>query len=128
MKERSCGCVVPLILLTCLALAGCGQGKSEQEPFADIGDAERGEALIAQFGCGSCHRIPGIDDAKGQVGPPLDGIAQRAYLAGVLRNTPENMMAWLLDPQAIVPGNVMPDMGLSEEQVRHITAYLQTLE
>jgi cytochrome c1 len=38
------------------------------------------------------------------------------------------MVTWLRDPQEIVPGNAMPDMGLSEEQARDITAYLYTLD
>jgi cytochrome c1 len=37
------------------------------------------------------------------------------------------MIAWLQNPQAIVPGNAMPNMGLSEPDARDITAYLYTL-
>jgi cytochrome c1 len=37
------------------------------------------------------------------------------------------MVAWLRNPQRIVPGNVMPDMGLSEADAREIAAYLQVL-
>lgn len=55
-------------------------------------------------------------------------MGKRIFIAGLLRNTPANMVTWLLDPQEIVPGNAMPDMGLSEEQARDITAYLYTLE
>ena len=65
---------------------------------------------------------------KDFVGPPLDHMGKRIFVAGLLRNTPANMVTWLLDPQAIVPGNAMPDMGLSEEQARDITAYLYTLD
>jgi cytochrome c1 len=38
------------------------------------------------------------------------------------------MIKWLRDPQGVVPGNAMPDMGLSEDQARDIAAYLSTLE
>ncbi|MBG0799841.1 hypothetical protein IYX23_19405 [Methylocystis sp. L43] len=69
-----------------------------------------------------------IAGADGLVGPPLDFISRRIYLAGVLCNTPQNMMAWLQDPQKFVPGNAMPNMNLSEEQSRNITAYLCTLK
>jgi cytochrome c2 len=55
-------------------------------------------------------------------------VGKRVFIAGLLRNTPANMVTWLRDPQAIVPGNAMPDMGLSEEQGRDITVYLFTLE
>jgi cytochrome c2 len=96
--------------------------------FTDIGDVERGALYIEQTGCGSCHIIPGIAGARGLVGPPLDHMGKRIFIAGLLRNTPANMVTWLRDPQEIVPGNAMPDMGLSEEQARDITAYLYTLD
>jgi len=89
--------------------------------------AKRGAALITQAGCGLCHRIPHIKDATGNIGPPLNGIAGRVFIAGVLNNTPENMVLWLRSPQQVVPGNAMPDMGLDERQARDIAAYLETL-
>lgn len=91
------------------------------------GDAHRGAKLIAGIGCGACHAIPGIEGAEGKVGPPLEGVGERVFIAGVLPNTPENMIAWIKAPQAIVPGNAMPDLGLSDAQARDIAAYLYTL-
>lgn len=90
--------------------------------------AQRGAKLIAEVGCGSCHHIPGIKGADGLVGPPLHKMAKRTYIAGVLRNSPENMIRWIQNPQAVVPGNAMPDLGLTEKQAADITAYLATLE
>jgi cytochrome c2 len=86
-----------------------------------------GAALIRQFGCGSCHTVPGISGADGLVGPPLTQMARRVYIAGVLRNSPDNMIAWLQDPQAIVSGNAMPRMGIDRNQAQDIAAYLYTL-
>jgi cytochrome c2 len=91
------------------------------------GNAKHGKALIATNGCGSCHQIPGIGGADADVGPPLTRVGRRIYIAGVLRNTPDAMIEWLRNPQAIVPGNAMPDMGLSERDARDIAAYLYTL-
>ncbi len=88
---------------------------------------DQGKSLIAGNGCGTCHSIPGIDGAAGVVGPPLDNIGRRIFLAGVLRNTPENMAAWIQHPQHYVPGNAMPEMGLTLNQAQAITAYLRTL-
>jgi mono/diheme cytochrome c family protein len=99
----------------------------QKEPEVPGGNAEKGAVFIAQNGCGSCHIIPGIKDATGIVGPPLEKMARRAVIAGVMPNTPGNMMAWISDPQAIVPGNAMPDLGLSADEVRDITAYIYTL-
>ena len=91
------------------------------------GDPARGLARIRDYGCGSCHQIPGVADADGLVGPPLANIGVRVYLAGMLRNTPDNMMFWLRHPQQVVPGNVMPDMGVTAPDARDIAAYLYTL-
>jgi cytochrome c2 len=116
-----------LARLGALLASGCDQAEIGPR-FTAIGDSERGALYIEQIGCGSCHIIPGIAGARGLVGPPLDHIGQRVFIAGLLRNTPANMVTWLRDPQEIVPGNAMPDMGLSEEQARDITAYLYTLD
>ena len=91
------------------------------------GDARRGHTLVAQFGCGGCHTIPGIAGAHGNVGPPLTRIGDRIFIAGVLRNTPENLVHWVQHPQQVVPGNAMPEMGISEAQARDIASYLYTL-
>ena len=95
---------------------------------ATIGDIEAGAELIERAGCGTCHMIPGIDGADGLVGPPLIHWSRRTYIAGLLRNTPSNMIVWLMAPQDIVPNNAMPDLGLNEEQARDITAYLYTID
>jgi putative membrane protein len=113
-------------------LAGC-DGKSADQSNSGAsaasfgGDPRRGAKQIAEIGCGACHTIPGISGADALVGPPLDKMGRRIYLAGLLRNTPDNMIAWLRDPQKIVPGNAMPDMHLTQEQARDIAAYLYTL-
>ena len=92
------------------------------------GDPENGKLLLRQFGCGSCHDIPGVAAAKGKVGPPLEGIASRIYLAGVLPNTPGSMASFIRDPQKSAPRTAMPDLGVNEEHARDMVAYLYTLE
>jgi hypothetical protein len=49
---------------------------------------------LRQRACGTCHVIPGVTGADALVGPPLDGIGTRRYIAGILPNTPDNMMQW----------------------------------
>lgn len=110
-----------------LLLAGCQDywaGTSEPPP----GDAEKGAALISSQGCGSCHIVPGIIGADGLAGPSLENIALRGYLAGVLPNTHDNMVQWLLDPPAVDPLTAMPDLGLTQAQATDIAAYLDTLQ
>ena len=71
--------------------------------------------------------IPGVVGAYGSVGPPLDNFGDRKIVAGLLPNTPDNLALWIERPQEIVPGNVMPNMGLDKKQSRDIAAYLETL-
>ena len=110
------------------AATGCDNPSVSSKESEIGGNPLRGAELIESVGCGGCHIIPGINDAEGLVGPPLNHMGKRVFIAGVLRNTPENMIHWLRNPQAVVPNNAMPDMGLSEADARDIAAYLRTLE
>ena len=110
----------PLGLFCAALLCGAAAPAGDADPSA-------GKQLVRSIGCGSCHEIPGIDNAVGLVGPPLTRIGSRVMIAGMLANRPENMVAWLMNPQAIVPGNAMPNMGLNEHDARAIAAYLATL-
>ena len=112
--------------LVTLVLWGCGNSSDGESDVAG-GDAGIGRQLVREQGCGSCHEVPGVRGADGQVGPSLDGVGGRTYLAGMLVNTPENMVRWVRSPQAVQPGNAMPDLGLTEQEARHIAAYLRTL-
>lgn len=109
-------------LVALVVLAACGG-----EPPKAFGDADHGRLLLRQFGCGACHQIPGVAAARGKVGPPLDGIASRVYIAGVLPNTPERMADFIRSPQLAHPNTAMPDLGVTEEHARDMVAYLQTL-
>jgi cytochrome c1 len=106
------------VALTVALLAGCGAK----------GDEEAGRLLLRQYGCGTCHRIPGVAAARGNVGPPLDRLAKRVYLAGSLPNTPENLVGWIRHPQKYEPRTAMPDMQVTEEHARRMVAYLRTLK
>lgn len=91
------------------------------------GDPDRGADLIAAYGCGACHSIPGLRGADGSVGPDLGGLPQRAYVGGVLPNEPGGLVRWLVDPTAHSPNTAMPDLGVTEAEARHMAAYLYTL-
>ncbi len=91
------------------------------------GNARRGPALIEAYGCAACHTVPGVRNANGNVGPPLTRFGDRTYIAGMLRNTPENLIRWIRVPQSVIPGNAMPNMGVTDAQARDIAAYLYTL-
>ncbi len=91
------------------------------------GNAQRGPKLIVAYGCSGCHTVPGVRGATGNVGPPLTRFGSRTYIAGMLRNSPSNLVRWIRDPQGVVPGNAMPNMGVGEAEARDIAAYLYTL-
>lgn len=91
------------------------------------GDPARGPALMRAYGCGQCHTIPGVPGANGLVGPPLAGVANRVYIAGVVTNTPDNIVRWIMNPKAIDPLTAMPFLGVRDDQARHMAAYLYTL-
>jgi cytochrome c2 len=83
--------------------------------------------LIAD-NCATCHVVPGIARARGRVGPSLAGIAHQQIIAGHFANTPQQLARWIEHPQQMLPGDAMPEMGLSEAQARSIALYLYTLE
>jgi cytochrome c2 len=127
VSDRKRWFAAALMLLAAL-LPGCGEGRvKEQAARMTGGDPDRGPVLIRKYGCGACHLIPGIEGARGMIGPPLNGIASRTYLGGQLPNTPDNMMRWIQDPQSIERGTAMPNTGVSTPEARHIAAYLYTL-
>lgn len=88
------------------------------------GDADRGRHAFVDYGCHSCHRVPGVQNADSLVAPPLDAWGERSYVAGRLPNTPDALITWIMDPQEVDPGNAMPDMGVPEGVARDMAAYL----
>jgi cytochrome c2 len=124
---RRVGGILAVLAIPVL-LAACGDSNPvEAQTLSAPGDVKSGRQLIHDFGCGSCHTIPGINEADAMVGPPLNAWSRRIYIAGLLRNTPPNLATWIQHPQQIVPGNAMPDMGITQRQAQDIAAYLYTL-
>jgi len=99
----------------------------EKPPTGCNGSPARGRNLVVAYGCVACHEIPGAAP-RGLVGPPLDHIGSRAYIAGKITNEPIELQAWLRDPQRMKAGTAMPNVGVTERDARDITAYLATLK
>jgi cytochrome c len=95
-----------------------------QAEAVTLGNVQRGEAAMTRYGCAACHAIPGIAGARGQTGPDLSNVRQRATLAGKLPNDPETLVRWLMHPQQLVPGTGMPGQGVTEHDSRDMAAYL----
>jgi cytochrome c len=116
------------LALAALLLAGC-TGRDLERDAARLtgGDPRQGRERLRRYGCGTCHTVPGIADARGLVGPPLAGIGSRVYIAGRLANSPDNLVKWIRYPREVDHGTAMPDVGIGDEDARHIAAYLYTL-
>lgn len=86
-----------------------------------------GKRLFMSRGCGGCHQLRGTA-ANGTVGPDLTHVASRSTLAALtIPNDRRELAAWIRDPQAIKPGNHMPDLGLSASEVQTIARFLEEL-
>lgn len=116
-----------LLFLAGLLVAACGESQTVALAAPAWGDATAGREAVQRYGCGACHQIPGVPGAQGVVGPPLEEFARRKYIAGNLPNEAENLVIWLINPQAVEPGTAMPNLGVSETDARHITAFLASL-
>ncbi|EEF59794.1 cytochrome c oxidase subunit II [Pedosphaera parvula] len=90
--------------------------------------AQRGAELFRQITCINCHAIRGLP-GEPHAGPDLTHVATRQTLgAGVVENTPEHLAQWLKNPQKLKPGNLMPNMLLTDAQVQDMVSYFQTLK
>jgi cytochrome c2 len=92
------------------------------------GVPDRAPALIVRNGCAGCHTIPGVSAAHGSAGPPLSGLADRAFIGGTLPNTPENLVRWIRDARGVNPRTAMPSTGVPDADARDIAAYLYALQ
>jgi putative membrane protein len=121
------GAWLALLVALLIGLSSCNQEVERTAAAMTRGEPRRGKQVIRQYGCTSCHTIPGIRGANVLVGPPLGQIASRMYIAGVLPNTPENMLRWLQNPPAVDPLTAMPNLGVTEADARDMAGYLYTL-
>ncbi|MGC2618387.1 MAG: c-type cytochrome [Acidobacteriaceae bacterium] len=117
-----------LLVLGASLLSGCVGGQATRHfSVATGGYSHRGEKVVAEYRCGKCHEIPGIRNANGAFGPPLNAMARRSYIAGEFPNNPQNLTRWVMSPRSMKPKTAMPDLGLSNQQARDVTAFLETL-
>lgn len=110
------------------------------------GDAERGRALLTagQGGCLGCHVIRGNPMMVGQIGPNLTHVGSRTTIAaGIYPNDTRHLARWIKNARLMKPGVIMPTLGkgqfdpvtkatmalgLTDEQIADIVAYLQALK
>ncbi len=91
-------------------------------------EEKKGVQVFREKNCINCHSIAGLA-TKGREAPDLTHVGSRTTLAaGTLPNTSENLAKWLRNPQAVKKGTRMPDTGLTADQIKYLTTYLEGLK
>jgi cytochrome c2 len=112
-----------LALLALGFVGGCSKAPPSSEPLTG-GNPRTGQQLIARYGCAACHQIKGIANADSKVGPSLKEIRDSSYVGGVLPNSADNLMKWIMHPRAVSPDTAMPELGVTQAEARDMAAYL----
>jgi mono/diheme cytochrome c family protein len=86
--------------------------------------ATKPDVVLRQYGCHGCHQIDGVVGPRTEVGPPLSRWRTRKLIAGILPNTEANLVQWLLDPQALDPDSLMPDLGVATMDAQIMARHL----
>lgn len=139
-----------------LVLVGCTSQANVPPPTvaptsepAAVVDAEAGPQAVAlaafkQGGCGACHVIPGVPNARGVIGPDLSNITEVAAetmasseYTGKAATVEDFLRESILEPDVYIAPDcggspcqkgIMPPslgQGLSPEQLSAVIAYLQ---
>jgi cytochrome c oxidase subunit 2 len=100
---------------------------TQAAPAAAEALTAEGRAVFERRPCGACHTVRGTA-AAGSTGPDLTHLASRGTLAaGLLPMTRGALAAWIADPQTLKPGNNMPLVPLSADELQAVTAWLAGL-
>jgi len=90
--------------------------------------AAAGRRIFERNACINCHAVNGTV-GTGRFGPDLTHLMSRDTLgSGVVKNTPENLRAWIKAPDQFKPGVLMPAMNLNDPEIDELVAYLVTLK
>jgi cytochrome c oxidase subunit 2 len=103
--------------------------EAQRQPSAPPATPQQaqGKYLVEHLPCANCHTIRGTQ-ASGKLGPDLTHLASRRTLAaGTMPNNRGHLGGWILDPQSIKPGNLMPPTAMSSESLQALLAYLEIL-
>jgi cytochrome c2 len=116
-----------IVVVAALAAGEKLRQQSQQQQVAETitgGRIDRASELMRRYGCGGCHTVAGLTGADGQVGPALADLRERVFIGGQVRNTPDNLVRWIVSPQTFSPQSAMPTTGITEAEARDVAAYL----
>lgn len=100
----------------------------QKKPAVDDASVAAGKAVFEHNACISCHTVAGTV-ATGRFGPDLTHVGSRETIAsGAVKNTPENIRAFIDNPATFKPGALMPAMHLNQHDLDLVTAYLSSLK
>jgi cytochrome c oxidase subunit 2 len=101
---------------------------AQKQPARADSAVAAGREVFQTTACVNCHALDGTI-ANGRFGPDLTHLMSRETIAaGAAANTPENLRAWIADPDRIKPGALMPAMKLDDREIDQLVAYLTTLK
>jgi cytochrome c oxidase subunit 2 len=103
--------------------------EAQRQPSAPPSTPQQagGKYLVEHLPCANCHTVRGTQ-ASGKLGPDLTHLASRRTLAaGTMPNNRGHLGGWVLDPQSIKPGNLMPPTAMSSENLQALLSYLEIL-
>jgi cytochrome c1 len=123
VRRMRCDSFLGAVLIAA-AVTGCTDPSLHPQA---TGDATRGRMLLQQYGCSACHLIPGVRGANAAIGPSLDRLGRRVYVAGVLPNSPSELARWIRGPDVVKPGTGMPNANVTERDATDMVAYLYQL-
>ncbi len=126
--------LIPAILL----LSSCFQHPAQDpwqlattvQPYIEASPQQilAGQRVFVEGSCGLCHSIRGTK-ARASVGPDLTHFASRNTLAaGTLPNTRGQLAGWILNPQNLKPGTLMPPTSLATTDLHSLLAFLESLK
>jgi cytochrome c oxidase subunit 2 len=106
--------------------AAAPEATADALPTAAPASLASGQTVFVTY-CGACHAVRGTD-AGGIFGPDLTHLMGRHMIAaGTIPNDATHLAAWIRHAQQIKPGTGMPDIALSDRDLKAVTAFLQTL-
>jgi cytochrome c2 len=87
-------------------------------PVWQGGDAGTGEKLFVSRGCRGCHSIGSTERSRLTQAPDLSGIGVKVR--------PEWLFDWLKSPRSYDRNTAMPQLALSDDDIRHLVAFLMS--
>ena len=92
------------------------------------GAAADGREVFLGSSCVGCHAIRGVSEV-GDRGPDLTHLASREEIgAGILPLEPDTLARWIVNPQEVKAGALMPPQPLRGDEVDQLVAYLMSLD